>query len=101
MPVLYVLDGLEAIENISYKNVLDNLIASKKIEPVVVIFIPPAERHTEYYGIKQLAFMNALCDEYVPLIDRTFKTAAKANKRGIAGISSGGYFCAAGCFKPQ
>jgi enterochelin esterase-like enzyme len=91
LPVLYVLDGLEAMEYMSYPVVLDNLIADQRIEPVLVVFIPPGERHTEYIGEKQEAFMQALCNEFVPLIDQTYKTTATAEKRGIAGISSGGH----------
>lgn len=92
LPVLYVLDGLEAIEYMSYPTVLDNLIADGKIEPLIVVFIPPVERHVEFIGIKHDDFMTVLCDEFVPLVDKTYKTEAQPEKRGITGISSGGHF---------
>jgi enterochelin esterase-like enzyme len=91
LPVLYVMDGLEALEYMSYTDVLDNLIADGRIVPLIVVFIPPGERHIEYIGDLHHAFITALCEEMVPLTDRTYKTAAHAGKRGITGISSGGH----------
>ncbi|MBE0637199.1 MAG: esterase family protein, partial [Bacteroidales bacterium] len=92
LPVLYVLDGLEAIEYMSYPTVLDNLIADGKIEPLIVVFIPPVERHVEFIGEKHDDFLAVLCDEFVPHVDKTYKTQAQPEKRGITGISSGGHF---------
>jgi len=91
LPVLYVLDGLEAMEYMSYPSVLDNLIADGKIEPAMAVFIPPAERDNEFMGDQHQAFMAALCDEWVPIIDNTYKTANLPGKRGVTGISSGGH----------
>lgn len=91
LPVLYVMDGIESMDYMSYTTVLDNLIAECKINPVVVVFLPPGERHTEYIGEKQPAFMTALCDEFVPFIEKKFKTSSLPEMRGITGISSGGH----------
>jgi len=91
LPVLFVLDGFEAIDFMSYPTVLDNLIASRKIEPVLAVFIPPADRYSEFMGALQQPFMNAICDELLPAIDRKFKTASDPRKRGITGISAGGH----------
>jgi enterochelin esterase-like enzyme len=91
MPVLFVLDGIEAMDFMSIPVVLDNLIAAGKIEPLIAVFIPPAKREAEYLGTKETEYINVLCDEWVPLVDRTFKTAALPGKRGITGISAGGH----------
>jgi enterochelin esterase-like enzyme len=91
LPVLFVLDGFEAIDYMSYPTVLDNMIASKKIAPVLVVFIPPADRYSEFLGRLHEAFMNAICDDLVPAIDRKFKTDRNPQKRGITGISAGGH----------
>jgi len=91
LPVLFVLDGFEAIDYMSYPTVLDNLIASQEIKPVLVVFIPPADRYSEFLGPLQDALMNAICDELLPAIDRKFKTACDPRKRGITGISAGGH----------
>lgn len=92
LPVIYILDGLEALEFMSYNNVLDNLISDGKIEPVLAVFIPPGEHHAEKIADKSKAFLKVVCDEIVPLIDRTYKTDPGPEKRAIAGISSGGHF---------
>jgi enterochelin esterase family protein len=91
LPVLYVLDGIEAMDFMSYPVILDNLIADNKIKPVIAVFIPPADRYSEFMGNDHKPFMNAICDELVPLIDREYKTACDPKNRGIAGISAGAY----------
>lgn len=91
LPVLYIMDGNEAMEFMQYTTVLDNLLANKLIEPLLVVFMPPAQQHSEYIGSGQPVFMHALCNEFVPIIDRMYKTDPKPAKRAIAGISSGGH----------
>jgi enterochelin esterase-like enzyme len=92
LPAIYVTDGIEAMDYMSYPIVLDNLIASGRIRPVIAVFIPPAERHTEYLGEREQEFLIALCEDFVPFIDQHYKTAATAESRLITGISSGGHF---------
>jgi len=91
LPVLFVMDGLEAMDYNAYPIVMDNLIADRKIQPALVVFIPPGDRFAEYLGANDLQFINAICDEFVPLIDRKYKTDPVPAKRGIAGISAGGH----------
>jgi len=92
LPVLFVLDGLEAMDYNACPIVMDNLIADGKIQPALMVFIPPGDRFAEYLGANDLQFMNAVCDEFVPLIDRKYKTDPVPAKRGITGISAGGHF---------
>ncbi|MCX6281240.1 MAG: alpha/beta hydrolase-fold protein [Bacteroidetes bacterium] len=92
LPVLYVLDGIEAMDFMSYPVVLDNLIADRKIKPVIAVFIPPADRYSEFMGNDHKAFMNAICNELVPVIEREYKTAREPKNRAITGISAGAYF---------
>jgi enterochelin esterase family protein len=91
LPVLYVLDGLEALVFMNYRYVLDNLIADGKIPPVMAVFIPPADRSGEFMGNRKEAFVSALCDDYVPQVDKAYRTDPRPEKRGITGISAGGY----------
>ncbi len=91
LPTLYVHDGFEALEYESFNIVLDNLIAAKKISPVIVIFIPPVERGEEYVGSKLRDFTIALCNELVPLIDQTYRTSKNPAQRAMMGISNGGH----------
>ena len=91
LPSLYVHDGFAAMECEYFQNVLDNLIADRKIKPLIVVFIPPVLREDEYIGRRQRAFTKMLCDELVPLIDRTYPTSRRPEDRGMMGISNGGH----------
>jgi enterochelin esterase-like enzyme len=99
LSTLYVHDGLEALVWMDYSTVLDNLIEDKRIEPLLVVFVPPVERDLEYLWGRYRQFITALCDELVPLIDRTYKTAHRPEKRAMAGISNGGHLSLITVFK--
>ncbi len=89
---VYVHDGFQAIEFAHLPVILDNLIAQKKIPPVVAVFIPPVERLGEYMTDRRDKFAKALCDEIVPFIDKKYKTAKEPKQRAMMGISAGAYF---------
>ena len=91
LPSLYVHDGFEALSSEYFQNVVDNLIADHKIRPLIVVFIPPVLREDEYVGRRQRGFTKMLCDELVPLIDKTYPTSRKPEDRGMMGISNGGH----------
>lgn len=98
LSVLYVTDGHEYAGDAmgSLIIILDNLIAARLIEPVIVIFLDPRNpdntsqnrRMTEYNLHKP--FLDYVCDELVPVIDAAYRTAATASTRGILGTSMGG-----------
>ncbi|KAF0130754.1 MAG: putative esterase [Bacteroidetes bacterium] len=97
-PVIYVTDGHEYSDDRlgAMLIVLDNLIFTGKIEPVIAVFIDPRDpvsgtnrRMSEYRA--NLKFANFVSDELVPQIDMTFKTNPDASKRAILGTSLGGW----------
>jgi enterochelin esterase-like enzyme len=98
LPVIYVTDGHEYSddEKGSMVIVLDNLIAKKKIKPVIAVFIDPREpgklsnnrRQAEY--VMNENFVNFVCDELVPVVDKKYKTNPKRDDRAILGTSFGG-----------
>lgn len=90
LPVVYVLDGNEALNLANYKNVLDNIIADKKIPPVIAVFIPSVQRMEELIGPKRKNMTAAICNELVPVIDSLYKTARVPAKRAIMSTSYGG-----------
>lgn len=92
LPVLYVLDGLEALEWMDYPTVLDNLIAKRQIRPVIAVFIPPGDRGGEYMQGLKNEFLEVLCTEIIPMIDSRYPTDPRPVSRGVTGISAGGYF---------
>jgi enterochelin esterase-like enzyme len=90
-PTLYVMDGLEALKFMSLQNVLDNLIANKEIEPILVVFLPPGDRSNEYLGKNQNTFLSVLCFDFVPQFEANYAADAKPYRRAISGISAGGH----------
>lgn len=91
LPSLYINDGHKAIEYCSYINILDNLIASGKIVPIVVVFIEYKEGDQDFFLNKTEEYSAFICDTLVPFINSKFKTINSPEKRGIAGISAGGH----------
>jgi enterochelin esterase-like enzyme len=73
-PVLYVYDGMWALYDRPFVNALDNLIADKKIEPVVVVFVSFEDRWNEYVShsteYAQLVVDKAALDVYLTRKDQ-------------------------------
>jgi enterochelin esterase-like enzyme len=91
LPVIYVHDGASAFTYLFFANIVDNMIADGTLPPILGVFVPPVEREREYRGSLIPAFIHAFCEELVPLIDRTYRTAANPGLQGVMGISSGGH----------
>ncbi len=87
-PVLYVQDGGEYIRLANMVNVLDNLIASQRIRPIITVFVNPVERNQEYW--LNDAYVTMLVQELVPAVDSTWRTLPDPKNRGIMGASLGG-----------
>jgi enterochelin esterase-like enzyme len=91
LPSVYIHDGFEAIDFALVPTIIDNLIAEKRIPPIVAVFIPPVDRGSEYVGSSCDRFVNFLCDNLVPKIDKRYKTDSYPYKRAMMGISAGGH----------
>ena len=89
-PTIYFQDGFSYTDWGSTINVLDNIIAASKIEPVIAIFVKPNDRNVEYaFGLRneyRLFFVN----ELVPYIDNLYRTITSPEKRLVLGDSYGG-----------
>jgi enterochelin esterase family protein len=91
LPTVYINDGFDAISFADMPTILDNLIAQKKITPVIAVFIPPVARQFEYLTEGREKFITVLCNEIVPMIDDLFRTSRTPEKRAMMGISNGGH----------
>lgn len=91
LPTLYVNDGFKAIEYCNYINVLNNLIADKKISPVVVVFIDYIEGDQDYFLNITDEYFSAVCNELIPLVDKNYKTSQNPQNRVLTGISAGAH----------
>ncbi|MFN3386652.1 MAG: alpha/beta hydrolase-fold protein [Candidatus Thermochlorobacter sp.] len=102
LPTLYVTDGHEYADDEmgALCVTLDNLLAERRIEPILVVFIDPRNpdnpnenRRLEEYPANP-KFLKFVTKEVVPFIDALFRTDAQPQSRAFLGTSFGG-LCAA------
>lgn len=89
-PAVYFQDGFSILELTNAKNILDNIIFNKSIEPVVAVFIEPTDRNEEYAQTKRYDYANFVANELVPFIDQNYITIRESHSRLVAGVSYGG-----------
>jgi enterochelin esterase-like enzyme len=77
--------------------ILDNLIAAKKAQPMVVLMLnghsptaPRAEDPALRWQQSLEGFRNELTQDALPLVERLYRVAKKPEQRAIAGLSMGG-----------
>lgn len=88
-PTVYFLDGGNYTDWMAVPAVLDRLIASKAIPPIVAVFIEPGSRQEEYS--RNPAWRSFIATELVPAIDARLRTFPAPEQRLIFGSSLGGY----------
>ncbi len=99
-PVLYLQDGLDYIEFAQVPQMLDQLIASGAVQPLIAVFVTPPNRFkpcmpnrmTEY-GMNE-EYVRFFADELVPFIEARYPAAAAPAARLVAGDSFGGLISA-------
>lgn len=89
-PSVYFQDGFEYISLGSAVNVIDNLLDSSKIKPVIAVFVQPNNRNDEYAFTKRHQYREFFAFELVPLIDSLYKTIKNPLQRLVLGDSYGG-----------
>lgn len=108
-PVLYLLHGAggdeDAWSSLGRANlILDNLIASGKSKPMIVVMtngnawqsstlrnIPGQPARTrENAGLFQGKFEKSIVDDVIPYIEKNFRVKADKDHRALAGLSMGG-----------
>ncbi|GCD10394.1 alpha/beta hydrolase [Clostridium tagluense] len=86
---LVLTDGDEYINVLSAVQVLDNLIADKKIPPIIVIFIDSTETRVEELKCSN-AFTDIIVIELIPWVRDKYNISNKADEAIIGGLSLGG-----------
>lgn len=104
-PVLYLLHGNGEAQDGWVVNgraniILDNLIADKKAQPMLVVMpqghalqaagVGPLVRLSGETQMYSERFPKDLLGDVIPLVERKFRVAADADHRAIAGLSMGG-----------
>ena len=96
LPVLFITDGPGYIRQGRMPRVLNRLIETEKIDPVVTIFVDAVDPDDSGVNRRNQQFMcNAdylkfFTDELIPTIEQTYPVAADREKRTILGVSFGG-----------
>ncbi|MEV4349480.1 alpha/beta hydrolase-fold protein [Actinoplanes sp. NPDC049596] len=91
-PVVYLLNGING-SNIEWEArdmdaVLDKLIKDKGLEETIVVF--PDGGSGWYVDTSAGNYKSMIVNEVLPLVDRSYRTIADREHRGISGVSMGG-----------
>ena len=89
-PLILFHDGKEFMTKGRAINILDYLIARRRIMPLIAVFVPPLDRNAEYAGARMNSFHTFIIDELIPYIDQNFRTRRGTADRATIGASSGG-----------
>lgn len=89
-PSVYFQDGSDYVGLGSAMTVLDNLIDSQKVRPVIGVFVTPTNRNGEYAGSTRTAYRLFFVNELVPFIDSAYRTFTTPESRVVLGDSYGG-----------
>ena len=87
-PTLYVQDGTDFINLAGMPEILDWSISTGRCRPLIVVFVDPVDRESEYWLDDK--FIAMMCNKLVPMIDQRYKTLDEPGMRGMAGSSLGG-----------
>ena len=107
-PVLYLLHGMGGDEEAwvatgRVVEIMDNLIAEGKAEPMIVVMPNGCTKHvaapgysvegmfSPYMSGSMDGTFEAMFSDIVEWVDATYRTIAKPEKRAIAGLSMGGF----------
>lgn len=89
-PTAYFHDGQEYIGLASAGNILDNLIDSNLIQPLIGVFVRPNNRNDEYAFAQRDAYTDFFATELVPWVDSQYSTIQDSSMRATIGASFGG-----------
>ena len=86
-PLLVCFDGEDYLRFASMKSVLDNLIHSYEIAPLIVVCTQSPDRMTEYAADQRTA--RFVAEELVPHVESRYPAYGRPKDRGIMGASLG------------
>jgi enterochelin esterase-like enzyme len=89
-PVIIFHDGLEFFDRMAARNIIDNMIFEKKIQPIIAVFIQPVHRDDEYSGNLQAKYTRFISEELMQYLDAGYRILPGPENHAQAGISNGG-----------
>ena len=105
-PSLYVLDGGDYLSLGMMATVLDNLIACRRIRPIIVVFVEPrtnvtrpaTNKRTIDYTLSDV-FVSSLTRELRQMIEGKYRVKPEEKDRAIMGASLGGLLATYAAYK--
>jgi enterochelin esterase-like enzyme len=88
--IVVVHDGSDYVTMAQMPTVLDALIHSGRVQPLIAVFIPPVDRTAEYSGARRDAFTAFVADTLLPAVERRHGGVRTAAERLVLGASNGG-----------
>ena len=90
LPLLLTFDGGEFVTSIPVPTILDNLVAAKRIAPMIAVFVasPDEQRNVELNQNEN--FVQFLATELVPWVRAKYAIASSPAYNVVAGASMGG-----------
>ncbi len=88
LPSVYINDGSDFLNLIDTPAILDRLIATRQIPPLIAVFVPPIIRNEDYN--RNEAYAAFLAEELVPFVQANFEADPAADKTAVLGASRGG-----------
>ena len=90
-PVIYLFDSFIYLNRVEVPNVLDNLIYSNKIEPMIAVFIDNPTRTSRDYELPMNPiFKDFVVKELIPKIKERYRITDVPDQTIIGGMSYGG-----------
>jgi enterochelin esterase family protein len=88
-PVLFLHDGPDYILRAKAPQIVDHLIAERRIPPLILVFVPPLDRMAEYWR-RSSDYVRFAVEELVPTLDARYRTVSAPEARAVGGASLGG-----------
>jgi enterochelin esterase-like enzyme len=90
LPLLLTFDGGEYVKSIHVPTILDNVIAAKRITPMVAVFVGSANEQRDVELNQNARYAQFLATELLPSIRAKYAIASSPARNIVAGSSMGG-----------
>jgi enterochelin esterase family protein len=90
LPLLLTFDGGEFVESVPVPTILDNLVAAKRIRPMIGVFVGSAENRRDEELAANPRYADFVATELVPWVRSRVRVSSSPNDNVIAGSSLGG-----------
>ena len=98
-PVILYHDGSDYTSLASIDTILDNLIHSGRIEPIIAVFANPLNREAEYASNSTANFTRLVVEELMPWVEANYHVSTDPAQRAVTGPSYAGLASARHCFE--